>query len=417
MSDGILTTPSPHTLAVWAADRRAGLLDRSPDQHQYVFAYHPAAESPDAQVSLTMPVRLESWSSRDLHPIFQMNLPEGALLDAIRRALAKLVGADDMTILRVTGGNQVGRNRFSLPEDTAPGIVETCESLDELLSYPDTEELFHELVSRYALRSGVSGVQPKVMLDATERGTATVGGYIVKSWGAEYPQLAANEFFCMKAAQRAGLPVPGFHLSENGGLFVMKRFDVAADGSSLGFEDMCALQALGTAQKYNSTYERVARSIKDFVSPEFRQAAYEQFFATLVLSNILGNGDAHLKNFGVLYERPGSPVRLAPVYDVVTTVAYLPKDVPALSLAGTKKWWSRNILEKFAVSHLALPVGKIRQTFEEVAETVADTRGMLQAYMEDHPEFREVGERMLAAWETGLISTCSANPCNAYPRH
>ena len=46
------------------------------------------AKAPDAQVSLTMPVRLESWVSRDLHPVFQMNLPEGALLETIRRSLA-----------------------------------------------------------------------------------------------------------------------------------------------------------------------------------------------------------------------------------------------------------------------------------------------------------------------------------------
>lgn len=395
------------TLAVWAADHRAGLLDRASDQHQYIFAYDPAAESPDAQVSLTMPVRLESWLSRDLHPIFQMNLPEGALLDAIRRAIAKLAGEDELTILRVTGGNQIGRNRFSLPEDTAPGIVETVESLDDLLSYPDTKELFHDLVSRYALRSGVSGVQPKVMLDATQRGAAAVGGYIVKTWGAEYPHLAANEFFCMTAAQRAGLPVPEFHLSENGGLFVMKRFDVAADGSPLGFEDMCSLQALGTTQKYSSTYERAARSIKDFVSGEFLQKAREQFFASLVLSNMVRNGDAHLKNFGVLYDHPGAPVRLAPVYDVVTTTAYIPKDVPALSLAGTKKWWPRKVVEKFAVAHLALPVGKVGQILEEIAEAVTDTRGALLAYINDQPEFREVGERMLAAWDAGVSDTLS----------
>ena len=393
---------SRHILAVWAAEQRAGLLERSPDQCQFVFAYDPAAISPDAQVSLTMPVRLESWSSRDLHPIFQMNLPEGALLEAIRRSIAKLAGDDDLTILRVTGGNQVGRNRFSLPGDAAPGIMETQESLDELLSYPDTEELFRHLVSRYALRSGVSGVQPKVMLDATERGTATVGRYIVKSWGAEYPQLAANEFFCMTAARRAGLQVPEFHMSENGRLFVMKRFDVTDDGSSMGFEDMCTLQALGTNQKYNSTCERVAKSIKDFISPEFRQEAREQFLASLVLSVIVRNGDAHLKNFGVMYERPGRPVRLAPLYDVVTTMAYIAKDVPALSLAGTKKWWSRKMLEQFAVAHLALPVGRVRQIFEEVAEAVADTRTMLSAHMEDCPEFRDIGGRMLAAWEVGL---------------
>ncbi len=398
---------SAHDLAVWVADHRSGLLDRSLDQRQYVFAYDQSAASQDAQVSLTMPVRLESWLSRDLHPVFQMNLPEGALLDAIRRAIAKLAGEDDLTILRVTGGNQIGRNRFSLPGDTAPGVVETAESLDDLLSYPDTEELFHDLVAKYALRSGVSGVQPKVMLDATERGTAAVGGYIVKSWGADYPQLAANEFFCMTAARRSGLLVPEFHLSGNGGLFVMKRFDLAVEGYSLGFEDMCSLQALGTAQKYGSTYERVARSIKDFVSGEFVQAAREQFFASLVLSCMIRNGDAHLKNFGVLYERPGQPVRLAPVYDMVTTVAYIPKDVPALSMAGTKKWWSRKALEKFAVSHLALSVGKIGQIFEEIADGVNDTRGMMSAYVEEHPEFQEVGNRMLTAWNEGVTDTLS----------
>lgn len=399
---------STNALAVWSGDCRAGLLDRTLDQRQYVFAYDQATESPDSQVSLTMPVRLESWLSHDLHPIFQMNLPEGALLEAIRRAIAKIAGEDDLTILRVTGGNQIGRNRFSLPEDTSAGIVESAESLDDLLSYPDTEELFHDLVAKYALRSGVSGVQPKVMLDATERGTAAIGGYIVKSWGADYPHLAANEFFCMTAAKRVGLPVPEFHLSENGGLFVMKRFDIdPTEGNSLGFEDMCSLQALGTAQKYGSTYERVARTIKDFVSGEFLQGAREQFFASLVLSCMIRNGDAHLKNFGVLYERPGQPVRLAPVYDMVTTVAYIPRDVPALSLAGTKKWWPRKILEKFALAHLALPVGKVGQIFEEVAEGVTETRGMLSAYMDEHPEFLDVGSRMLTAWNEGVTDTLS----------
>jgi serine/threonine-protein kinase HipA len=314
-----------------------------------------------------------------------------------------------MTILRATGGDQIGRNRFSLPGDTSPGIVESRESLDDLLSYPDTHELFKDLVTKYALRSGVSGVQPKVMLAATERGTAAVGGYIVKSWGSEYPQLAANEFFCMTAAQLAGLPVPEFHLSENGGLFIMKRFDVTADGATIGFEDICSLQALGTAQKYNSTYERVARSIRNFVSPEFLREAREQFFSSLVLSCMVGNGDAHLKNFGVLYENPGAPVRLAPVYDVVSTVAYIPRDVPALSLDGTKRWWSRKTLERFAVAHLCLSIGNIALIFDKVTEAVATTRGGICDYMNDHHEFREVGGNMLNAWETGLKNYSKKN--------
>lgn len=396
-------------LSVWADEKPAGLLARV-SGHKYVFCYDQAAVA-DSKVSLTMPIRLESWNSSDLHPIFQMNLPEGALLETIRRAVSKLVGEDDMTILRVTGGNQIGRNRFSLPCDEKPGVIETPESLDELLTYPDTVELFNELVGRYALRSGISGVQPKVMLQARERGTVTTGGYIVKSWGLEYPQLAMNEFFCMSAVKRAGLPVTEFYCSENGGLFLMKRFDQAPSGTQLGFEDMCALHGVGTAQKYGSSYERVAKTIRNFVSAGEQLRAREQFFATLLLSVMLRNGDAHLKNFGVLYGSAGTTVSLAPVYDIVTTIAYINKDVPALSLAGTKKWWPSKILEQFAVTHLSLSVGIISQTIERISEAVTETRGMIVAYMKEHPEFYATGTDMLAAWDEGLAGFTKKNSC------
>lgn len=387
-------------LAVWAAEQPAGRLKRE-GSRRYVFGY--STDSADGAVSLTMPVRLESWVTPELHPIFQMNLPEGALLESIRRAIAKLVGDDDLSILRVTGGNQIGRNRFSLPGAESPGVAESAESLEELLAFPDTTELFHDLVSRYALRSGVSGVQPKVMLDATQRGTLASAGYIVKSWGSDYPQLAANEYFCMTAARLAGLPVPEFYLSGNGGLFIMRRFDLPPDGGpARGFEDMCALQGVGTSRKYSGTYERVARSIGDFVSGECLLAAREQFLAMLVLSVMLRNGDAHLKNFGVLYGSPKASVTMAPVYDIVTTTVYIPQDVPALSLAGTKKWWSRKALEQFAVAHLGLPAGSVAKTIERLAAAVMETRGMIPGYCVDHPEFCEIGERMMEVWEEGV---------------
>ena len=392
--------PDVSSLAVWAANKRSGLLAREQRQ-EYVFAYSPDV-GPDVQVSLTMPVRLQSWGSRELHPIFQMNLPEGALLEAIRRAIAKVIGEDDLSILRVTGGNQVGRNRFALPGEGSPYIEDSPESLDELLTYPDTSELFHELVDRYALRSGISGVQPKVLLEATERATLTSSGYIVKSWGSDYPGLAANEYFCMTAAKRSGLPTPEFFLSDNGGLFIMRRFDIAPDGTFIGFEDMCSLQALGTARKYSGSYERVAKSIRDFVTGEHLVAAREQFFSMLVLSVMLRNGDAHLKNFGVLYTTPSDVVTLAPVYDVVTTTVYIRKDVPALSLAGTKKWWPRKMLERFAFAYLSLPAGMISATFDRLAEAVMETRGMIPDYISEHPDFREIGERMMGEWDEGI---------------
>lgn len=73
----------------------------------------------------------------------------------------------------------------------------------------------------------VSGVQPKVLVPGTisEKTTLRTRGYIVKVWGDDYPQLAANEYFCMTVAKACGLPIPDFYLSDNRRLFVMARFD------------------------------------------------------------------------------------------------------------------------------------------------------------------------------------------------
>lgn len=386
------------TLAVWNEGGKAGILERDND---HAFTYLPDA-SPELAVSLTMPVRLRSWVSRDLHPVFQMNLPEGALLLAVRHALAKIAGSDDLTVLLSTGGNQIGRNRFSLPEAERPSSALPPESLDQILAFPNAVELFNELMVRYALSSGISGIQPKVMLEASERLAAATSSWIVKSWGNDYPHLAANEFFCMTAVASAGVRTPLFHLSDNGGLFVMKRFDLSEDRRQLGFEDFCVLQALGMEQKYESTYERAAKTLIYFVSPTLLRQAQEQFFAMLTLSMLLRNGDFHLKNMGILYDGTQGEVSLAPAYDIVTTTAYLRHDMPALTLAGTKKWWRRKSLIAFGIAHLMLTPAVMNTIIERCCDSVAETLPLLTAYTREHLFFTEIAERMAAAWNDGL---------------
>ncbi len=389
-----------NSLAVWTAGRRSGILEQG---EEYVFNYLGDTLDRDA-VSLTMPVRLQSWIHKTLHPVFQMNLPEGALLAAIKNALAKIARVDDLTLLRVVGTNQIGRNRFALPEEQSPSFKSSPESLEDILHYPDTGELFNELMHKYAMHSGVSGIQPKVMLDAKDRATVHSASYIVKSWGADYPCLAANEYFCMKVVQRAGLPAPEFYISDDGGLFVMKRFDMTGMGEYVGFEDMCALQGLDTEDKYSGSYERVVKTINDYVSPRYRQIAREQFFSTLALSVILRNGDAHLKNFGVLYADPTEgKTKLAPVYDIVTTTAYISKDVPALTLGGSKKWWDRKMLEKFGLAHCGLSSSRVAGIISKSCNAVSDVKPELQRYVKDNPEFSSIGGNMLKAWEDGLM--------------
>jgi serine/threonine-protein kinase HipA len=315
------------------------------EEGRYLFGYD--ADAPRAaELSLLMPHRIAQYESRELHPIFQMNLPEGYVLERLRNRVAKITPVDPMLLLALTGRDaSIGRVHVHPPEGLLqalglPAAGIRGERLEEILAWDGAGNLFDELAQRYLFRTGISGVQPKLLvpeeLPAGKISMAT-SDLIVKSGGDGYPGLAVNEFVCMAALRSAGVPVPEFFLSDNRQLFVTRRFDRSADGQALGFEELVVLTGRGAAQKYEGSYEQVARFVELFCSPERRDAALGQLFDQIALSCILGNGDAHLKNFGVLYTDPTSAdVWLAPAYDVVNTTAYIPNDSLALTLGGSK---------------------------------------------------------------------------------
>ena len=272
-----------------------------------------------------------------------------------------------------------------------------------------------DLLERFSTVSGVSGVQPKVLIRDNEHGeveTYTLGQsrvtvkgatHIVKGWNSnEYPHLADNEFFCMNAARRSGLEVPEFTLSENNQFLVVKRFDVTEEGEYLGFEDFCSLNGIGTAEKYDGSYEKLAKRIRQFVSPELQASALAVYFRSLTLSCIVRNGDAHLKNFGVLYTASDKPVRLAPAFDIVSTTAYIRRDTLALTLDGSKRFPAAKKLIAFAKMHCNLQPAKAKLIIEEVADAVAETIAGLRQHTLDFADFKPVGEAMLREWNEGL---------------
>lgn len=320
----------------------------------FLFAYQPDA-TVRQQISLLMPPRLEAYKSGALHPVFGMNLPEGYLLHEIRERLAKVVRTDPLLLLAITGDvHPIGRLRVrsDLLDQVIPGRDQEPhgESLHEILSWKGTDSLFAELLDRYVFRSGISGVQPKVVVpERIDRARAYTPELIVKSGRDEYPHLALNEFLCMTVAKTAGLPVPEFWLSDNRELFVMRRFDSMPDGQRLGFEDFAALTARQPDAKYEGSYEQIARAVQTSVSADHIRDALDQLFDTVALSCAVGNGDAHLKNFGVLYTTPDAgDVRMSPVFDIVNTTMYLPNDTMALKLGGNKAFAGRARLAEFA---------------------------------------------------------------------
>lgn len=403
-------------LNVWVSKNGVGALDRHPQEEgDYVFAYRPAPLA-GQEVSLTMPYSLESYSYKNgLHPVFQMNLPEGRLRDAIERMLRKRASNyDQLSLLEAVGRSQIGRLRFS----NDPNVIDQVplQSVSELIAYAGTEDLLRDLLDRFSGVSGVSGVQPKVLIkdqDYTKpsndgtRVTVQGATHIVKAWDAnEFPHLAANEFFCMSAARRVGLSVPEMTLSDNNQFLVVERFDLAANGEYLGFEDFCSLNGIGTDGKYEGSYEKLAKRIQEFVSPEHRANALETFFRSLALTCAVKNGDAHLKNFGVLYEAADQPVSLAPAYDIVTTTPYIKGDTLALLLEGSKRFPRGKTLLNFAKLHCNIQPATARGILEEVSEAVVKTMDDVHQHIKDHSDFKEMGEAMLREWNEGLNLSC-----------
>ncbi len=402
-------------IRVWSDNKGAGVLDRLGTRGS-TFAYDPLAE-PEWAVSVTMPVRVASWNTRfGLPPIFEMNLPEGALRERLVRRFAKATGRfDDIDLLSVVGRTQIGRLRFSAL-DGEPGEEVPFQSIDEILRARRGGELFDYLLDRFAAYSGLSGVQPKVMIRAgKEGGHGKASGrqssslrsatHIVKLWDpAEFPELAANEYFCLLAARAAGLSVPGFQLSDDGAALIIDRFDLS-DGAYLGFEDFCVLNGLQTADKYSGSYEsRLFKRLGDYTGARTYAKSARELFRLFVLNCALRNGDAHLKNFGILYSDVNGDAELAPVYDVVTTTAYLPQDAMALTLDGTTRWPDARKLTQLGQTRFRLSGKDIGLILEATADALSETLGEMRTYFRSS-DFPEIGERIEKAWQEGIRET------------
>ncbi len=386
------------TLDVWVGGKRVGQLTQ--EDHTYIFQYRDIASLDPRKdlVSLTMPVRARQYETQILMPPLQMVLPEGALLENLRMRFAKVMNiSNDILLLKLIGNYTIGRVRFT----EAGGILDTSAqsrySLTELLTYPETEDLFKELMEQLAPRSGVSGVQPKVLWnDSGKKIAFPAGRYILKSAGHDYPGLAVNEYFCLKAAQACGLTTSDFHLTDSGEMLVVERFDIDKKNHQLAFEEVCALHHLSSHGKYGSSYEAVAETIQKAPCEPLRETRRD-LFKSVLLSMMLKNGDAHLKNFGVLYDNTDRKW-LAPVYDLVCTTIYLPKDVPALTLAGKKQWPDLEVLADFGLHACGLRKKDVNQCIDEVKAGIIKIKLQLKKFSAKHKDYSELCERMALIW-------------------
>jgi HipA-like protein len=135
-------------LDVSASGRVAGVLHRSDlEADSFLFTYAGGCRAEDA-VSLTMPIIRDPYDAMGtVHPIFEMNLPEGALLEKLRTRFAKTVpDFDSLALLAIVGRSQIGRLRYALAGETPEEVP--AEDLAQILAYRGAHDLFADLLCR-----------------------------------------------------------------------------------------------------------------------------------------------------------------------------------------------------------------------------------------------------------------------------
>ncbi len=213
-----------------------------------------------------------------------------------------------------------------------------------------------------------SGLQPKVMVPALHEPRTTIrqNKLIVKSFDEEYPLLTVNEYVCMNAAAACGLKPPKTWLSKNLEHFIIERFD-RYGFQRVAVEDFCVLMGKPGEKKYQSSYESVLKAVKLYTGDQ-RQVV--EAYKLIVFNCLIGNGDAHLKNFALQYT-PGEPdIKLCPAYDITNTLLYPTIDNKmALKLNSSKVFPSKKELialgEKFSITETTILI-------DELADGISD---------------------------------------------
>ena len=377
------------TLDIWWDERVVGQLTQ--DQHGDLgFAYAPAwlDDEQARPLSASLPKRAEPFSRRECRPFFGGLLPEESQRDAAAQALG-VSRANDFDLLDRLGGDVAGALQL-LPPGEPPATLAPDQRptpLDDagLIRVLDALPVRPLLAGEEGLRLSLAGAQskaPVVLVNGAvalpKSGQPTT--HILKPPMSRLAATTENEALVMRLAAAIGLDVAPVEVRivRDRPFLLVQRYDraIGSDGRArrIHQEDFC--QALGVPPETKYASEG-GPTFKDCFALLRRVAARPavdvlKLLDAAIFNVIVGNADAHGKNFSILYDANGP--RLAPLYDLLATVAY-----PELSPKFAMKIGKRATLAELddagwaafaADAGLGLPL--IRRRVAEISKGVRD---------------------------------------------
>lgn len=383
-----------NALDVFLHDRRAGTLERL-DNARLRFSYdRDWLGVADAPISLSLPLAEEPYEDPECRPFFSGLLPEGEFLRSIARTFH--ISADNpFTVLQEIGGECAGAVSLVAPGSEPPSISAPAP---EWLSEEQLASLLVELPARPLLagpeddegvRLSLAGTRDKLpILIQGDRTGITRGrppsNHILKVPPSEIPDLVANEAYCMGLAREVGLSAATASPLRAGDVeaLLVVRYDRDQDGSRvrrIHQEDFCQACGRPPELKYEAEggpgVAECGALIREHVAGP--AATLLSFLDALIFNLLIGNADAHSKNYSLLLEGQGAP-RLAPLYDLISTRAYgrrLGRKM-AMKYGGEyRPEWIRGRHLDLLGDDLGIAPRRVRIRALDLAERVGDLRG------------------------------------------
>ena len=292
-----------------------------------------------------------------LMPFFSNLLPEGHM----RRYLAQRAAVNEQReffLLRALGEDLPG----AITVRPADGDTRAPEARGD-----DEQDDVNE--SENALRFSLAGIQLKFSAVRDRIGGLTIpakgvgGSWIVKLPSIRYDHVPENEFAMMKLASLIGMDVPQIQLVDIGAIgnlpegtgvltgqaLAVRRFDRNENGEAIHTEDFAQVFRIYPDGKYNKGSARNIAHVIGAEGTEGTETDIAEFIRRLTFNVLIGNADMHLKNWSLIYPQQRQAA-LAPAYDFVSTIVFIPDNTAALKFSRTKNFRE---FTKDELSHLA----------------------------------------------------------------
>jgi serine/threonine-protein kinase HipA len=286
-------------------------------------------------VSQSMPVGSGPFADAECRSVFGGLLPEGKQRELLAQKF-HVSAQNDFALLEATGGDVAGAIAL-LPEgEQMPTRTERRRVSNSELSDLLAKLLIRPVVVRPGgkTRMSLAGAQPKLPV-IYEKGefflpenAATPTTHIIKPESQAFPGTVDNEAFCMDLSAQLGLKTARVEkrVTEDGLNFLLvERYDrdlTSEPIRRLHQEDTCQALGLVSSRKYQAEGGPSISEVMDLLRDVSAVPARDipEFWNCIVLNWIIGNCDAHGKNFSLLYD--SSSPTLAPFYDLVSTAVF-----------------------------------------------------------------------------------------------